>query len=99
MKASLPRIAVDFASDIFRDLARRQAIFHRAFVAEIHHAGAAANRRDGKGVARLWRADFERAEVRTMAWWRLFGRDVDERDDVGRLLCDVVCDQVSCPPR
>src|SRR6266849_5629366 len=43
---SLPRIAVDFACDVFGDFACGDAIFHGALVAQVHDAQTAMNRRD-----------------------------------------------------
>src|SRR6266581_3020239 len=80
VKTSLPRIAVDFARDVFGDFARRDAILHDALVAKIHHAGAAADRSDGVRFARFGRAHLQRTEVSAVARRPFFRGNVHERD-------------------
>src|SRR5262249_9008895 len=82
---SLPGVTVDFASDIFSDLSRGDAMFHGVLVTEIHNADACANRRDAKGLARWRRTHFERAEVGAMARRPFLGGDIHECDDLGVL--------------
>jgi hypothetical protein len=79
---SLPRIAIDFAREVFGNFARGDAIFHGALVAEIHNAKAAANGRDGESLARLRRRDRERTEIGAIARRPLFARNIHESDDV-----------------
>ena len=66
VEASLPRVAIDLARDVFGDFAGSDGISHEALVAEINYAIAAADRRDGKGLAGPRRTDRERAEVGAM---------------------------------
>src|SRR5271168_2313869 len=55
VKTAFAGIAVEFASDVFGDLARGG---------------------DGEAFAGLWRANLERAKVRTITGWPFFGGDV-----------------------
>src|SRR6266851_2368472 len=60
---SLPRIAVDFARDVFGDFTRGDAKFHGALVAQVHDAETSMNRRNGESFAGLRRRDGQRAEI------------------------------------
>src|SRR5712692_2407066 len=82
---SLPRIAIDFARDVFGDFARRDAIFHGALVAEIHDAQTAMNRRDGERFTGLRRRNRQRAEIRALARRPLFCGNIHQRGHVHTL--------------
>jgi hypothetical protein len=59
MEASLPRVAVQFAREIFGDFLSGDVDLVDAFVAKIHNAFARVNRGDGVRLARLRRRHFE----------------------------------------